>query len=433
MLPQIACIKQSVELLGCLRFKSRHRRSDSDFTRSRILDFHSVAVLMLTKGTKSVQLCLNEFIPKLNKMVPTVSRTAYAKARAKFSHTAFIELNKVAVVETFYASDQVQKYKGLRILAVDGSKIILPTTDETAEEFGTFRHHNQMAEGQYCSGLASVLYDVLNGICLDATLERGDAYECALVAKHLSHVSVGDLVIFDRGYCTYSTMAVFADSPADFLIRCRRNSFSAVNKMFEPKSPHDMLVDVKMPEKTHDIDREGLPDTIRIRLVRVELDNGEIEVLATSLTDSKAFPAESFKSLYWMRWGVETLYDLLKNRLVLENFSINSVEGIKQDFYSTIFLTGIEAILVAPSNGALADRDTLHLQRVNKAVSFNTVKNHAFELFCSGAPVAEIFEGMTQLFIRNADSKRDNRSSPRNSSSLRQKYNSSKRTKKSTF
>lgn len=70
---------------------------------------------------------------------------------------------------------------------------------------------------------------------------------------------------------------------------------------------------------------------ITVRFVRVVLPTGEIEVLATSLLDEVRFPDAVFADLYHERWGSETYYDLIKNRLECENFSGKSAESVRQD------------------------------------------------------------------------------------------------------
>ena len=45
------------------------------------------------------------------------------------------------------------------------------------------------------------------------------------------------------------------------------------------------------------------------------------------------------------RWGIETFFGVLKGRLNLENFSGKTAESVKQDFYSTIFISNLETIL----------------------------------------------------------------------------------------
>ena len=60
---------------------------------------------------------------------------------------------------------------------------------------------------------------------------------------------------------------------------------------------------------------------VKVRLVRVVLPSGRIEVLATSLLDSAAHPSESFAALYKSRWKIEEAFKTLKHRLHLEGFT----------------------------------------------------------------------------------------------------------------
>lgn len=113
--------------------------------------------------------------------ISSVTDVAYTKARRKIRHTAFIELNQKVVINLTYA-DAYQTYQGHRLLAVDGSKILLPDTLENKTEFGTISYANQdhKVHGEHAWAQASVLYDVLNKIVIDATLARVDTSELDL-------------------------------------------------------------------------------------------------------------------------------------------------------------------------------------------------------------------------------------------------------------
>ncbi len=45
------------------------------------------------------------------------------------------------------------------------------------------------------------------------------------------------------------------------------------------------------------------------------------------------------------------------------------------------------------------NKTTQHPQQVNRMVSFNAIKHHAFELFYSDLPTDELFERLTPLFL----------------------------------
>ena len=73
-------------------------------------------------------------------------------------------------------------------------------------------------------------------------------------------------------------------------------------------------------------------ESLLVRLIKVELDSGEIEVLATNLFDKITFPVKEFKDLYIMRWQVEEAYKLLKLRLDLDSFQAKPQDPLGKTF-----------------------------------------------------------------------------------------------------
>jgi hypothetical protein len=394
---------------------------------------------MLTKGTKSLQARMNTFLPKLGKSQLTVDKSAYSRARNKLKHTAFIELNREAVAATMYEDGGYATWHGHRVLAVDGSKIILPDNEDTVKEFGTWSYWAQQKEkdisGKRTMALASVLYDVLNRVSIDARLERCDAYEVDIAKKHLEHTTDNDLAIYDRGYCSFRMMALASKAKGNFLIRCRNHrSFKVADHMLAGHGPDDVIVEVRPSHNTRKrIRLEGLPTSLRVRFVRVRLSNGEYEVLATSLLDQARYEAASFKDLYYLRWGIETFYGTLKTRLHLENFTGLSPEAIRQDFFATIFLSGVESVLTQEAEMRLAKQKGGLPRKVNKAVSFNAIKEQAFELFYSKQPSEQRLKQLTDLFLSSPTLIRKDRKPPRTENSSRQVLNFWKRQRKVVF
>ncbi len=391
---------------------------------------------MLNKGTKSIQLQMNTSIPKLNRSQTTVDKSAYSRARAKFKHTAFIELNKKTIIETMYSKGDYRKWHGHRLLAIDGSTIFLPETPETIKEFGTlpYRYIQKDIEGHHTFGLASVMYDVLNNVSLDAKLMPIKTYEGDIAKEHLKLTRDKDLVIFDRGYCSFRMLAVASKAKGDFLIRARTKSFKSVSEMLSGQGPDDIMAEIKASKNIRkNIREEGLPTSLRIRLVRVVLDTGEYEVLITSLTDQKKYPLKYFKDLYYFRWGIETFYGKLKSRLNLENFSGYSIEAIRQDFYATIFLSGAESILTLEAEAVLAKQKGGQPKKVNKAVSFNIIKERAFEIFYSKQSTNKKLRLLTELFMSSPTRIRKDRITPRVENSSRQVLSYYKRKMKAVY
>ena len=53
-----------------------------------------------------------------------------------------------------------------------------------------------------------------------------------------------------------------------------------------------------------------------------------------------------FKELYFLRWGIETYYDELKNKIKLEHFTGYSKTSVLQDFFCAVFITNLQLIIV---------------------------------------------------------------------------------------
>ena len=156
--------------------------------------------------------------------------------------------------------------------------------------------------------------------------------------------------------------------------------------------------------------------------------------------DSKILQTLDFKELYFKRWAIETYYEIIKNRLSLENFSGLSAQAIKQDFFSTIFISNLETIITLSTNEELeVKNDNKYKQKTNKSVTFNTVKNHCFEFFYSNKDIEIIFEEMSKLFLTSSISIRPNRHYSRHTREIGKNVkaikseNFSKRKKKSVF
>jgi hypothetical protein len=79
-----------------------------------------------------------------------------------------------------------------------------------------------------------------------------------------------------------------------------------------------------------------------------------METLITNITD-KRLGVKAFKKLYFMRWPVEIKYDIVKNKLHLENFNTRTVNGIGQDFYAAMYLTNLVAAFAFDAKEEIAD------------------------------------------------------------------------------
>jgi hypothetical protein len=391
-----------------LEFINYHKSDPHDFTRKRVFNFALVFILLLQKSVKSLQLVLNELFVEAH-IKNTVTSSAYSQVRKKFKHTAFIALNEKAI-SLYYSDNNIKRWKGYRVFGVDASRVILPNHAEIRAEFGDISIKNQHGEsGHYSSAMFECRYDVLNHIAYQSGLYPNDSYEVNLAIDLLKQSAEEggyskDLDIYDRGYASYKMIAHLMHYKRAFVIRCKANTFKEAASLFSGEGHWSKTVKLKAPkDKQEKLQAAGLPTEVEVRFISVVLDTGEIEVLITSLMDSDIERLE-FKALYFLRWGVEGFYHLLKGRLNLENFTGKSLESVKQDFWSSVYISNIETIFTQDIEKEInIDLKENQLpKKINKAVSFNAIKNLAFQIFFYEKDETMAIEAkLTQLFKTN--------------------------------
>lgn len=422
--------------------KEKYRKNEKAFTRERKLNFHQAVIFMIRKSMKSLQNSLNEYFNEIDDNETTITASAYSQMRKNLSHQIFIDLNKDVIVDTLYSDNlddsddsdiKLDFYKGFRVLGIDGSKIYLPNSKEIRSEFGVIKNKNQNGTyADYSAALASVMYDVLNNIAIDSILAPANSSEKKLAEDHIAVCSKNDLIIGDRGYPSYRLCAKILETNVHFIFRCSRSSFKGAQKLFESELFENQVILKKKDFSCKD--DCDLPKEITVRFVKVILDTGEEEVLMTSLLDSKEYPVEDFKNLYWLRWGIETYFDILKNRLNLENFTGKSSESVRQDFFSTIMVSNYESVMTADAQEVLdSKKNNKYKQKINKSVSFNIIKNNVIELFYNyGDKPDKLLKKMDKMFLMNPSPIRDKREFERNTSA-RKALGFHKRQKKVVF
>lgn len=306
---------------------------------------------MLKGISGAIQRELNAFYKEVTKEdfnIQKVTKGAFTQARAKLNPSAFIEMNE-SVNETFYSEAPYLIWKELRILAVDGTRIQLPRHRSIQEEFGE-NYFGPNADTPRSLALASFLYDSLNLLVVDAQLAPWSSNESALLQAHLPKIKQTDLLLLDRGYESFGLMFSLISRGSNFCMRVKNNWWLEVKK-FVSSGQHDAIIEVSYPEngtKSVFHSDEFLGKNIKCRLVRVDLPNGEVEVLCTSLIDVEKYRNEEFKGLYHLRWNEEEGFKLFKARLNVEHFSGKTAIAVKQDFFAKVFMMSLSACLAFP-------------------------------------------------------------------------------------
>jgi len=365
------------------------KRPNKDFTRSRKLPFRKMISFMLAMEGGSLT---NEMLKHFGCSAEIVSASAFVQQRNKINAAAFPSLFDLFVK----MADSPKLYKGLRLIAADGSDIHIPTNPSHAESY--FPGSNGQAP--YNLLHLDAMYDLLQHTYLDADLCSQKAANerknmCAMVERSCIERA---LLIADRGYENYNLMAHIQEKGWFYLIRVKdagtQNSISAGLDL-PASSEFDLFIDLALTTKqTKDIKAlcqkknhfrfisssvsfDYLPKKNRkhdppvfyglpFRIVRFKITDNTYETVVTNLP-STDFSPEKLKQLYNMRWGIETSFRDLKYTIGLLHFHAKKVEYIYQEVFARLIMYNFSELIT--STVVISKADTKYAYKANFSVA----------------------------------------------------------------
>jgi len=342
---------------------------------------------------RTLGLELHNFIEGIKTHNQSYSKQAYSKARMKLRHEGYISLNDI-LLEEYYQRDY-RTYKGHRLLGVDGSKIELPHGDLIEQEFGKINHDSSAING----AKAIVVYDLLNELLIDSELSKYNVSERAIALEQFERIKVSgkqmkDIVIADRGFPSLEVFVKLMELGYDFLIRYTGQQFLKETLPLVESSESELEIEISLTEgyarqnnlAIKKLLEEGAPEKIKLRIVKIELSDGKSEYLITSLLSRDEHKIDDFNYLYNLRWNEEVFFNFQKNVVEIEKFSGKTVESIKQDYYSRIFVGSLHALIIEDAQAEIdteisRDEKLKYSQyKINKTMSFGLLRGSLEEL-----------------------------------------------------
>lgn len=401
--------------------------------RNRILTIkHLVLIIMTFKTT--IQRELDSFYRStLNQdfNIRAVTKGAFSRARAKLKPEAFKHLAQIGL-NIFYREAPVYNWAGFRLLAIDGSRLLLPKHKTIEEEFGAFKFgpHADVAQSM---AMCSIMYDTLNLVPIDGQIASYKSCERDLLVEHLQYTQKGDLLLLDRGYPSIWLFFLLKAKGLEFCVRMSEYWWLEVDN-FNKSDLQETIATFKLPKK----DRQRLEEfpewvskEITVRLVKVELSTGETEILCTTLLDSERFPIGIFGELYHHRWSAEESFKMLKSRAELENFSGKTAIAVKQDFYAKLYAITLCSIYAHPIEEKVKaeykqDQNRKRAQKINRTSALDMLQKILIPAFFK-RKFKEAIKAFDDIVYKTREVIRPERTFPRNKKPKRKHYMNYKR------
>ena len=326
-------------------------RPGKDFSRNRKLPFEKVLSLLVKMGGHALR---DEMLDCLDFDDTPATVSALVQQRSKILPSALEHLFH----EFTRRCERPSRYKGYRLLAVDGSD--LQFTADPSDPLSYFPGAN--GQKHYSFLHLNALYDLKSRLYMDAVVQkRREANENAALVQMVDRSDVDEpaIVIADRGYEAYNTLEHIARKGWKYIIRMREAS-GIISSLPLPDGDFDLPVQLQLTRKQTNAvkklqkEQPGvyrfLPSNVNFdylpmgsdgfypfsfRIVRFKISDDTTETLITNL-DADSFPAEELKQLYHLRWGVETSFRHLKYTIGLSLFQSKKVEHIIQEIFARL-------------------------------------------------------------------------------------------------
>jgi uncharacterized protein YbcI len=318
------------------------RKKATYFTRGRKMGFIILMYFMINTFSESCQTALNKFFKDTE---THISQQAFSKARNKFDHTPFLKIFRMTAEELYTGEYEFNTFMGYRVSAIDGSTMNLPNSKNVQELLKEFGGIGPKADSPAARG--SIQLDILNDMIMDAIIGPLSTDERTMAKEHIETLikttkQEKEIILFDRGYASNELIEQLIEAKICFVMRIKRK--------------FNVKID-RAPMGKSEIIYEAGKKQVKLKVVKFILSSNEIEMLLTNIPEELTI--EEYKKLYFLRWPVETKYDIVKNKLEIECFSGYTANGIRQDFYTTMYLANVISVAVSEAN-EIVDEERNH-------------------------------------------------------------------------
>lgn len=325
-------------------------------------------VLQVLHGNTSL-----EHVARLGRGVFT--GVAYCLARSALPLAVF-QIVLVDLVKALIPATHAEGlWRGHRTFLVDGSAFSMPDTPELQARFG-----QPGAQAPGCGfPVAKILalFHAGTGVLLKVMVTPLRSHEMASVGAIHPALQPGDVLVGDRGFCSYAHLAILARGGVHAVFRIHQRQIVD----FTPNRPHarpgekraakglprsrwlrslgslDQVVEwVKPDDRPEWMTAEQyatLPETLTVRELRYEVGRRGFRTrsvtLVTTLRDGELYPLGALAELYGARWRVELHLRHLKTTMKMDVLKCKTVEGVLKELtvyamvYNLVRVVMIEA------------------------------------------------------------------------------------------
>jgi Insertion element 4 transposase N-terminal/Transposase DDE domain len=264
-----------------------------------------------------------------------VSKASISVARSKIGAAPLQDLvQRCCVPMADVRSHPEAFYRGLRLVAMDGSNFELADEADNEAHFG--RPGSRTGVAGYPQAQCAVLVECVTHAILAANVGPYRTSEWEVCKPLLASLKPGMLCMADRGFNGYEYWRQAQATGSQLLWRCANNRILARHQELPDGSYLSTIAPTGVSRA------QARAQAIVVRVIEYALpglaDAQPRYRLLTTLLDPVEAPALELAALYHQRWQVEAVFDELKTHLLKSRRVLRSKtpELVRQEFYGWV-------------------------------------------------------------------------------------------------
>ena len=254
---------------------------------------------------------------------PDSGTSAYCQARRRLPLACLTALHQTLADKLSTRLTTPELWLGRRVKVVDGTGVSMP--DTAANQKAWPQPSTQKPGCGFPVVKLVACFCLASGALLQWVEGTLKEHDCRLLQKLLAAFQKGDVVLADRGFSSYASLATLLTHGVDAVLRVhhfRKLDWRAGKRL----GRRDRLVAWQKGQRQGTLwtaeQWAQLPDELTVRLVEIVVAvpgfRTQKLVLVTTLLDAPTYSAEALGQLYFRRWAVELFFRDIKSTLGLD-------------------------------------------------------------------------------------------------------------------
>jgi hypothetical protein len=283
--------------------------------------------------------------------------SAFCQARSRLPLAVFRTVLRQMVQVLIPATEVAALWLGHRILLIDGSSFSMPDTAALQAYFG--QPGNQATGCGFPVAHILALFHAGTGLLLEVAAAPLRSHDMAGVGGILPLLKRGDVLVADRGFCSFAHLALLIGKGVHAVFRLHQKQIvdfapgRAHARPGQERAPKgiprsrwiralglsDQVVEYYKPAKgpgwLDAVAYLALPETILVRELRYRIEAPGFRTrevtLVTTLRDATIYSADALAKLYATRWRVEEDLKSLKVTMKMDVLKCTTVDGVHKE------------------------------------------------------------------------------------------------------